>query len=368
MRCILIALTLLASPPVLAQPSPQAIEQVGETVRGSIARDDSPGLSVHARWGENGVLSLQAGAADRRTGEPVSGQTRFLSGSTGKTITALLAVQLAREGVLDLDAPLDDQLPDQDWWTGLRNHDRITLRMLLNHSAGVPDYLEDANFFLARFGRGNRAFTPRDLVRFVATDSPEGEPGAHYAYSDTHFILVGLIIETVTGEEFYDLARTRIIAPLGMRATEPLRGRTFEDLAAGHVSGLFGSRAKVQNGRLNETLDHEWAAGGWVTTPQDLVTLYRSLGEDGRFADEGRIMRADYNAFEPGGPAGYGLGLFVRDTGNGHYRISHGGDFGGYRSAVLHDSASGITLATQANYKEFEAPDFNYELWQELAQ
>lgn len=368
MRCILFALTLLASPPVLAQPSPEAIELAAETVHASIARGDSPGLSVHARWGENGVLSLQAGAADRRSGMAVTSETRFLSGSTGKTITALLSVQLVREGVLDLDAPLDGQLSDQDWWTGLRNHDRITLRMLLNHSAGVPDYLEDIDFFLARFGRGNRVFAPQELVRFVATDTPHGEPGAHYAYSDTHFILAGLIIETVTGETFYDLARSRIIQPLGLAATEPLQGRDFDHLASGHVGGLFGPSATARNGRLNETLDHEWAAGGWVTTPQDLVTLFRSLGEDGRFAEEGRIMRADYNAFQPGGPAGYGLGLFVRDTGDGHYRISHGGDFGGYRSAVLHDSASGITLATQANYKEFEAPDFNYELWQELAQ
>ena len=80
------------------------------------------------------------------------------------------------------------------------------------------------------------------------------------------------------------------------------------------------------------------------------------------FAAESRIMRANFNAFQPDGPSGYGLGVFVRKTGDGHFRIAHGGDFGGFRSAVLHDSASGVTLAVQANSKAFEAPDFNFEL------
>lgn len=360
---ILIALVLsLALAPAWAQPSPSARSALQTAVDDAVASGQTPGLSVTAILPDGRRVQVFAGESSRRGHAPVDAETRFLSGSTGKTITALLAVQLVNEGVLSLDTPLDEQLSGQDWWDGLRNHESLTLRMLLNHSAGVPDYLEDVGFFFSSRLRGTAHLSHADLVGFVARDTPNGVPGAHYAYSDTDYILVGLAIETVTGEDFYDLAQTRILDPLALTATEPQRGREFEHLADGHVDGLFGLSATSRHGRLNTSLDHEWTAGGWVTTPDDLVTLYRALGEDGMFAAESRIMRANFNAFRPDGPSGYGLGVFVRETGDGQFRIAHGGDFGGFRSAVLHDSASGVTLAVQANSKAFEAPDFNFEL------
>ena len=366
MRILSALLLSLALAPAWALSAPSASHALQTAVDRAVETGLTPGLSVTADLPDGRRVQVFAGEASRRSQTPLDASTRFLSGSTGKTITAILAVQLVRDGVLDLDTPLDERLAGQIWWDGLRNHERLTLRMLLNHSAGVPDYLEDVGFFLASRIGGTGRMTPEDLVGFVARDTPNGIPGEHYAYSDTDYILVGLIIETVTGEDFYQLARTRIINPLGLTTTEPLRGRTFDALADGHVDGLFGLSATSRDGRLNTSLDHEWSAGGWVTTPDDLVTLYRALGEGGMFAEESRIMRADFNAFQPDGPSGYGLGVFVRETGDGQYRIAHGGDFGGYRSAVLHDSASGITLAVQANSKAFEAPDFNFQLLGQL--
>ncbi|MAK64629.1 MAG: hypothetical protein CMF75_07825 [Maricaulis sp.] len=360
---ILCALVLcLSVSPAWAQAPASTRSFLQDAADQAVTEGLTPGLAITARLPDGQRIHVFAGEASRRDGRAVDAQTRFLSASTGKTITALLAVQLVEEGVLTLDEPLDARLAGQAWWDGLRNHERLTLRMLLNHSAGVPDYLEDIGFFLTRSVRGTAWMEPEDLVGFVAGETPNGIPGQHYAYSDTDYILVGLVIEAVTGEAFYDLARTRITEPLNLTSTEPLRGRDFEGLADGHVNGWFGLSATARNGRLNQTLDHEWTGGGWVTTPDDLVTLYRALGDDGLFAQEGRLMRTDYNAFQPDGPSGYGLGVFVRRTGEDSYRIAHGGDFGGYRSAVLHDSASGITLAVQANSKAFEAPDFNFEL------
>jgi D-alanyl-D-alanine carboxypeptidase len=359
-------LATLISTAAYAQSDPETVLRT--RIDAAIADELAPGLSASLLLPDGTRLDHQAGLADRRHNAPVEPETRFLSGSVGKTITALVAVQLAEEGVLDLDAPVETWLSGRDWWPALANHDGMTLRHLLNHSAGVPDYLEDLDFFLAGLTRGQRGFTPDETIGFVAGDSAEGPLGQHFSYSDTDYILVGLVIEAATGETFYALAQDRIIAPLGLSRTEPLRGRDFAGLANGHRRGWFGLAPTARDGRLSQNLDHEWTAGGWVTTPQDLVTLYRALGAGGMFEAEGRIMRADYNAFEPGGPSGYGLGIYVRVTGEGHYRIAHGGDFGGYRSAVLHDSATGLTVASQANAKPFEAPGFNYELWQALSQ
>lgn len=367
MRQILAGLVaLLISATASAQSD---LETVLRTrIDAAITDELAPGLSASLLLPDGTRIDHQAGLADRRQNAPVEPETRFLSGSVGKTITALVAVQLAEEGVLDLDAPVEPWLSGRDWWPALANHDGMTLRHLLNHSAGVPDYLEDLDFFLAGLTRGQRGFTPDETVGFIAGDRAEGPLGQHFSYSDTDYILVGLVIEAATGEAFYDLAQRRVIAPLNLSQTEPLQGRDFERLADGHRRGWFGLAPTARDGRLSQNLDHEWTAGGWVTTPQDLVTLYSALGAGGMFEAEGRTMRADYNAFESGGSSGYGLGIYVRVTGDGTYRISHGGDFGGYRSAVLHDSATGLTVASQGNAKDFEAPGFNYELWQALSQ
>ncbi len=359
-------LAVLVSATAIAQSDTETV--VRARVDAAIADELAPGLSASLLRPDGTRIDHQAGVADRRHNAPVEPETRFLSGSVGKTITALVAVQLANEGVLDLDAPVEPWLSERDWWPALANRDGMTLRHLLNHSAGVPDYLEDIDFFLAGLTRGRRGFTPDETIGFIAGDSAKGPIGQHFSYSDTDYILVGLVIEAATGEAFYDLAQTRVIAPLNLSRTEPLRGRDFAHLADGHRRGWFGLSPTAREGHLSQNLDHEWTAGGWVTTPQDLVTLYRALGDGGRFETEGRTMREDYNAFEVGGPSGYGLGIYVRVTGEGTYRISHGGDFGGYRSAVLHDSATGLTVASQANAKDFEAPDFNFELWQALSQ
>lgn len=359
MRLIIpIIFCLAAAPAEAADPAATALSRMNAAVEDG----QTPGLSVTIQQADGSRIDLHAGLAEPRENLPVGSDTRFLSGSTGKTIAALVAVQLAEAGALDLDAPVSTWLSDRDWWDDLANADALTLRMLLNHSAGVPDYLEDLDFFLAGLTRGNRGYSPDELVGFVAGDAAEGEPGAHFSYSDTDYILVGLTIEAATGAAFYDLAQRLVIEPLGMASTEPLQGRSFENLAAGHTRGLFGRQATARRGTLKSNLDHEWTGGGWVTTPGDLVTLYRALGDEGRFAAEGAIMRAGLNAFDEAGTRGYGLGIYVRFHEDGGYRISHGGDFGGYRSAVIHDGRSGLTLAVQGNHKEFEAPDFAFEL------
>lgn len=359
MRLISFVFFLVMASPVWAQDDPALIERLQSHISEAVAENQAPGLSIALDLADGARIDLRAGEAEPRSGTLVGQETRFLSGSVGKTITALLAVQLAEDGALDLDAPISTWLSGRSWWDQLRNRDAITLRMLLNHSAGVPDYLEDGDFRRSRRARTDQPYSPDELVGFVAGDRPSGAPGAHYAYSDTHFILVGMIIETATERDFYSLALDRIVEPLAMGATEPLRGQVHDDLAAGHMRSLFGQRETAHDGRLVENLDHEWAAGGWVTQPGDLATLYRALGEGGRFADQGAVMRANFNAFNEAGDVGYGLGVFVQDLGRDHYRISHGGDFGGYRSAALYDSAADAAVATQANTKAFEAPDFN---------
>ena len=316
------------------------------------ATEDAPGVSIALLTADGQLRTAAHGAA-------LSPDARFLSGSTGKTAAALLALQLVEEGRLDLDAPIADRFADRDWMDRLDPERTLTLRRLLNHSAGVPDYLTDIDFFIAGLFRPNRRFTPEQLLRFVSFDGLNGEA---YAYSDTHYILVGLLIEQATGQGYYQLLQEGVLGPAGMTETSPLIGRTHERLVEGHGRG---GDPTSRGGRLDRRPDHEWAAGGLVTTPADLARLYAALGR-GVFSLEAAAMRAGINRFEPGGPAGYGFGVFVREYEDGGWRISHGGDFGGYRSAVLYDSRTGAALAIQANARAFEAPGSLFALFAEI--
>lgn len=329
------------------------------------ASGETPGISVSLLMADGRRIDAVSGIADRSSHGSITPTTRFLAASIGKTATAMIAAELADEGVLDLDAPISTWLADQPFWGRLRNRNLITLRMLLNHTAGVPDYLEDIDFALAGLFRGERGYEPAELVGYVAGDTPTGTPGTEFAYSDTHYILVGLILEAVSGQEFHTLVRERVIEPLELSQTSVLAGRAYDELADGHERGLFGLARTAHNYRLNHNLDHEWAAGGLVTTPGDLAQLYAAIGA-GSLKSVGARMRADPFVLNPERGTGYGLGLYVVDLGDGEFRLFHGGDFAGYRSAVVFDSRSGMALAVQANSKEFEAPGFVLTLLDEL--
>jgi D-alanyl-D-alanine carboxypeptidase len=357
----LITLTLLVQ-------DPQAVatdhaEHLLDTVTTAAASRHLPGASIALIGAEDTPLIETATAGTvERNGDPVTSETRFLAGSIGKTFASLITTQLHLEGRLDLDAPISTWLADRPWFDRLRNGDQITLRQLLNHSAGVPDYLESARFYFARFGRGERGFTPDEIITYVAADGPSGEPGAHYSYSDTHYILVGLILEEATGERYADLVRQRVIEPLGLTNTQVLEGRTFENLATGHDPGPFGTLTPTaREGRLKLNYNFEWAAGGIVSTPTDLARFYWALGGD-ELAAERSVMMANANPINPDHQIYYGLGVFVRLYPDDNFRLFHGGSFAGYRSAVVYDTRTGYAIALQGNSKAFEAPDVLLEL------
>jgi D-alanyl-D-alanine carboxypeptidase len=349
---VLPALSLLAAALGLqANPLPSLTSVVATAT----LADTVPGASI-ALVQAGGTPQTAVAGVTELNGPAVTPDTRFLAGSIGKTFAAVVAAQLSLEGRLDLDAPISTWLADRPWFARLRNGDRITLRQLLNHSAGIPDYLESEGFNAVAPERGEDGFTPDEIIDYVAGDTPTGEPGRHYAYSDTHYILVGLIVESVTGERYGDLVRERVIEPLDLADTQVLEGRSYDNLASGHQRGLSGGLAPTaSDGRLNRTYDYEWAAGGIVSNPTDLARFYLALGGD-QLAHERAVMMADANPVSFERQIYYGLGVFVTHYPDNAFRLFHGGDFAGYRSAAVYDSRTGYAIAIQGNSKAFEAP------------
>lgn len=357
---------LAAAPPALekaVQDAVTALMQTGKT----------PGVSAAVIHGDL-LLTGVAGKADPERGLRMAPDTRLMGGSTGKTFAAATALSLVEEGGLSLDTPIAPLFADTAWYRRLPNADALTLRMLLMHTGGFPQFL-DVPGFMARYlwdamrGRST-AYTPEEMLAFILDKAPLNPPGEAHAYSDLHYHLAGLVMERATGRSYYALLQERILAPLGLSDAIPSDRRALPGLAAGYARGDILAAFAGQTGR---TLDDagalridpalEWTGGGLALTPRALARFYRALAL-------GRILKPDTVALMkssslplPTGPdvsSRYGLGIFITDRPEFGRYIGHSGFFPGYTSNVAHFLDHGLTVAVQFNTDH--GPDVNDSL------
>ena len=214
-----------------------------------------PGVTAAFVLPDNSVLSFASGYDDVENEILMRPESRILSGSIGKSFVAAVVLALANDGKLSLDEKISRWLGHEDWFERLENADQFTLRMLLTHSSGLPDYLGDDDFFSAITPlfkevekNANIYFSPRQLVGFRLDKSNAFAPGQGFLYSDINYILAGLVIEQVAGRSYYDELRSRFLEPLRLDQTDPAIGLEFPGLAAGYISddnpfGLAGMKA-----------------------------------------------------------------------------------------------------------------------------
>lgn len=240
--------------------------------------------------------------------------------STTKAMTAALALTFVDEGRISLDTPLGAVLSatDTQGLLVVGGHDygpELTLRQLLQHSAGLPDYWNDGpfdrndeNVFQRAYNADdNRLFQPREVLAYARQLTPIARPGVGFHYADTGYVLVGLVTEALGGKPYHELLRERIFTPLGMRDTY-LRYRETPSpepvVAAWYDAGALVAGVRHQSA--------DWAGGGLVSTAADLAKFARGLAR-------GAVVRpatlAAMRAFGPTDVAGidYGLGLFRVD-------------------------------------------------------
>ena len=351
-----------------------ADERIRDALETELAahKDAAPGAAGAVLFDGSALATVQIGVKDKRRGNDITDATRFFSGSIGKTIAAAVTVKLINDGLFSLDDPIENYLGDRSWYPSLQNNDRITVRMLLNHAAGVPSYLESKGFAFSLRNRRNTGYIPDELISFVAAKEPAGEPGQHFAYSDTHYIMLGLIIEQASGRKFYDLAREIVLDPMGLENTTPLVGKSHPRLANGYeksgflqqISGVAGPAMK--NGELKFIPDYEWTGGGFVTTPADLAALFTGLFSSDDFADIRAVMTAPENMNTISDNLGYGLGVYINRRRAPDTIYSHGGDFRGYRSFVLYSERNRVAIAIQANAKHYEPVDVGFGVFDRI--
>jgi len=278
-----------------------------------------------------GGRTAAAGVADVRTGRPLRAGDAVRIGSITKSFTAVVALQLVGEGRLRLDDTLGRRLPGV-----LPYGDRITLRQLLNHTSGVPDDLATPLLELYR-GDPFRVWTPAETIALIRDQPPRFPAGTGWAYSNTEYVLIGLMIERVTGDTLERQLDRRIVRPLGLRHTSfPVRSSGLGRDASRGYSLDFGPSGPVA-GTLRDLTDYSpsfaWAGGNGVSTVRDVARFYRSLLRGRLLAP--RLLRQALAGVETGRPGRrYGFGLELRDTPYGTL-VGHEGDLPGFSIKAL---------------------------------
>lgn len=308
-----------------------------------------PGASCAFVLPDRSVGAVAVGSEDRDGKQPLTTASKLLSGSIGKTYVAAVALQLVAAGDLTLDAKVADVLGAQPWFATLPNHDGITLRQLLNHTSGIPEYCWKPEFERQLLQAPDRQFTPLECLAFILGDPPLFEPGARWSYADANYLVVGLMLEQVTGKHYYDLLQQRLLTPLHLDATLPSTRRDLPGLANGHRSGVgFGKGDTVVDGRYFVHPGFEWCGGGLCCTTRDLARWCRELFAGSVIPEP---LRPEHTRGVPAQrrvTEQYGLGCFVMTSPHGP-AFGHSGFMPGYLSMMSYYPEHRLAMALQCN-------------------
>lgn len=305
-----------------ATAAPASAADTKSELRALIKQDAYPAALASVRDADGRTSNTTAAARGTKTPVPTDGEVRI--GSNTKTFTAVVVLQLVKEGKLELDAPVERYLPGL-----VPNADKITVRQLLNHTSGLPNYTN----FLARglLPYQHWYAAPRTLLDIALELEPTHAPGATFAYSNTNYLVAGLIVEATTHRPIGEEIDRRIVRPLKLRRTYfPSTGE--ERLRGPHPHGYHhDDPAKPLQDVSVQDPSFGWAAGQMVSTPSELNRFFVALLQ-GRLlpADLMREMQTTVPAPELGKDARYGLGLISRSLRCGGLSYGHGGTITGY--------------------------------------
>jgi D-alanyl-D-alanine carboxypeptidase len=335
----------VVDPPLESNGSPARLREIVDSVFATLG---VPGAVVAVRGAGEPILTLTAGVSNLPAQTPMDAAARFRIASVTKTMVAHVVLQLVDEGTLALGDTLDRYLPGV-----VTNAPSITVRQLLNHTSGVFDYTRDARFLSDVAADPHRAWSPSELIAVANRNVPIFAPAAsnQWSYSNTNYILLGMLVEQRTGTPLDAALRTRIFDPLGMASSF---------LATSIATPAPFSRGYAMDGALSDATTLfsptiTWGAGGVVSNAPDLVRWAEALA-----SGEG-ISAALHTQRVTPVPAsfveGYGLGVQTFARWVGHY-----GELAGYETMLFSRTGVGtiVVLVNQstngvASFRLFDA-------------
>lgn len=307
-----------------AQPDPEALSALGAYVEEFMEEHQIPGV-LYALADDGDLLLVRThGLADVELGVPVSVDSVFEIGSISKQFVSTAILLLVEEGSLSLDDAIETHLPEiPGEWYG------VTVRQLLTHTSGIPDYEEIRSYDVYRF-----RLTPEEVIRIAHSRPMDFRPGTGWYYSNTGYFLLSRIVERIEGKPLGEVLHSRIFAPLGMTST---RLADPEAIIPDRVSGYWVDKTgKLINRPPTET-SSTLAAGGMVTSARDMARWDEALDGDALLSADSkremwmpaRLSNGETPRRLNGDEVEYGLGWVVSPQA-GHPKQSHWGQVAGF--------------------------------------
>ncbi|MEM1041504.1 MAG: serine hydrolase [Bacteroidota bacterium] len=332
MRRLALAVLLVALAPLASAQSD--FEQLDDLL-GRYAEAGQLHGTVLAAQGDDVLYEAAFGEANREWDIPNTPETRFRIASVTKQFTAALVLQLAEDGLLDLDAPISTYLPDYP-----EAQAGVTTHQLLNHTSGIPSYTSLPGFMQ---NDTRDPYTPTEFLSFFSDLPLEFEPGTEFSYNNSGYFLLGLLVETVMGVPYDEALQARLFDPLGLG-----------DSGYDHTTAIIERRAQGYE-RTGRSYRHApyldssipYAAGMMYSTVGDLHAWTQAL-HGGEVFESAETL----DAMTTPGMGSYGYGLFVsdREMGDAEVRmIAHSGGIPGFNTQLWYLPETDHTIAVLDN-------------------
>lgn len=311
-----------------------------------------PGATLGVVLANGESFGLAVGFSDRDSKTPMKPNDRMLAGSVGKTFAAATALQLIKEGKIGLDDKIEKYLGREPWFSRLPNAKDITVRQLMNHTSGLVRYEFKEQFTKDLTANPGKVWKPAELVAYLLDEKPPFEAGKGWDYSDTNYIVLGMIIEKVTGRKFYDEAGRRLIKPLKLTDTIPQDGPTLKGVVQGYAgpnNPFGGTDQMIASGKFAINPQFEWTGGGYASTAHDLARWAKMIYEGKAFSTD-LLPQVVEGVAAPmlGRESKYGLGVIIRNTTAGT-SYGHSGFFPGYLTDMMYFREHKVAVAVQVN-------------------
>lgn len=320
----------------------ETAHRVDEFVRAEMARQKVPGVAV-AVVDHGTVLKAQGyGLANVEHDVPVRPETIFQSGSLGKQFTAAAVMMLVEEGKLALDDSIAKYLPEAP-----ETFRPITVRHLLTHTSGIPDYTEGTIDL-------RRDYTEDEMARLAFGLKLESPAGSRWNYSNTGYLLLGVLVHRASGRFYGDVLRDRVFQPLGMKTARII---SEEDIVPHRAAGyrLVGGELKNQEWvapKLNTTAD-----GSLYFTVLDLVAWDKGLRSRAVLEPESWVAVFQPVRLSSGRTYPYGFGWAIDEVA-GQTVVGHGGSWQGFKTQLTRYLGSDLTIIVLANLAEADPERF----------
>ncbi|MEU9234229.1 serine hydrolase domain-containing protein [Streptomyces subrutilus] len=330
-----------AAPQSRADVDAVTAERLDDAVTAAMEKADIPGVSVGLWFDGRGSYERSFGVSDTAAGTPMKTDLFTRIGSVTKTFTVTGVLQLVDEGRLRLDDPVSKHLD------GVPGGDRITIRQLADMRSGLFNYTEDKAWLAAFQADPTRSWAPQELLDIAFRHPAEFPPGTRWEYSNTNTVILGMVVEKLSGQSLSAYLRDHVLDPAGLDDTAfPTGAEIPSPYAHGYTD--FTPGGKVADASLWNP-SWGWAAGAMTSTLDDLRTWVPAL-TSGKLPDGGQLLepatQADRMRTLPTGHPGVGYGLGIADI-NGW--VGHNGELPGYETIAARLPQAGAVLVVIVN-------------------